>query len=139
MPREDEDDIWESAPKRVEPSVIRPPSAEPRGGVIQRFKAYLVEQRVGGGRRLALPPAGEFVLGSGQGSDFWVQDSLVQDRHVAIKAARTRYFVEVIAQEQGTFVNEEPVESTRRLEDGDRLRIGDTVFLVQYVQACSKS
>lgn len=131
MWQDDEDDIWDSAP-RPRPSAKAAPSGPAAVQNLPPVKAYLVEQRVGGGRRLALPPTGHFILNTVEGGDFRVQDSSVGEGEAVIQAARRRFFVEALGPAE-VYVNEEPVRSSRRLEDGDRLRVGEITFLVQYV------
>ena len=57
-----------------------------------------------------------------------ISDVSVSRRHCAIMAERGQYVIRDLDSRNGTFVNELPVRE-RVLEDGDQIRIGESVFL----------
>src|SRR5690348_7168069 len=79
------------------------------------------------------PDAGkEFDLSAsttvGREGDVALGDSEVSRRHASLSFDGSAVTVTDLGSTNGTFVNEERVDAARRLEPGDRLRIGTTVF-----------
>jgi diguanylate cyclase (GGDEF)-like protein len=74
-------------------------------------------------------PLGEKPLGLGRGDDcdIKVQDHSVSRRHAKIDPTADGYFVFDLQSTNGTFVNDQQLESPRLLHDGDYVRIGNCI------------
>ncbi len=83
---------------------------------------------------------GSFVIGRETAANLCIADAAVSRRHSTIEKKDDGYFIADLESLNGTFVNDVPVRS-RRLEHGDRVRIGDSqfLFLVHDGPAISKS
>jgi len=69
---------------------------------------------------------GPNVLGKGPECDVVIRDALASHRHAMVDCRKDAYTVEDLDSRHGTRVNGEPLEGTRPLRDGDRIRIGNT-------------
>ena len=80
------------------------------------------------------------VIGRETGADLCIADASVSRRHSKIENYETGFVITDLESLNGTFVNDVPVRS-RRLEHGDRVRIGDSqfLFLIHEGDATSKS
>lgn len=68
------------------------------------------------------------TLGRDASNQIVIGDPFVSGAHTRIAVADGGYWVEDLGSRNGTYVNGERVESSRLLEPGDRLEVGDTVF-----------
>src|SRR5436309_15551139 len=66
-----------------------------------------------------------------EGCDLVLPDPEVSRRHAAIRAAGGGLAVEDLDSTNGTFVNDERIEGTRELKDGDVVRIGNTALRIR--------
>lgn len=80
------------------------------------------------------------TIGRETGADLCIADASVSRRHSKIENQETGFVITDLESLNGTFVNDLPVRS-RRLEHGDRVRIGDSqfLFLIHEGDATSKS
>lgn len=78
------------------------------------------------GRRLSLGSS-SIEAGRAMGCDFSIAHESVSRRHARIFWTGTAYRVRDLGSTNGTFVNDEPVRE-RELQEGDRIRIGETVL-----------
>jgi len=80
------------------------------------------------------------TIGRETGADLCIADASVSRRHSKIENQETGFVITDLESLNGTFVNDLPVRS-RRLEHGDRVRIGDSqfLFLMHEGDATSKS
>ena len=80
------------------------------------------------------------IIGRETGADLCIADASVSRRHSKIENQETGFVITDLESLNGTFVNDVPVRS-RRLEHGDRVRIGDSqfLFLIHEGDATSKS
>ena len=72
--------------------------------------------------------ASECVLGRHPGCDFPIDDEAASRRHARIVLAGSDHYLEDLDSRNGTFLNGERIQQRREIADGDRLRIGKTVF-----------
>jgi len=70
----------------------------------------------------------ELVLGRGEDCDIRIQDHSVSRRHVRIETTPEGYFVCDLRSTNGTFVNDNQIDSTCLLQDGDYLRVGNCIY-----------
>ncbi len=68
-----------------------------------------------------------FVIGRDSACDLCVQDTSISRRHAVIWKAPLGFVVEDLKSTNGTWVNEQPIES-HRIVPGDRLRIGGRIY-----------
>jgi predicted component of type VI protein secretion system len=66
-----------------------------------------------------------------EGCDIELADPEASRRHAAIRRAGEALLIEDLGSTNGTFVNGERIGAPRRLSEGDEVRIGETVWLVQ--------
>ena len=85
-----------------------------------------VDERI---RILRLPPGAARTLGRGTHAEFIIDDVLISRIHCRLTASEQQLLIEDLKSTNGTFVNNEQVESAA-LEDGDRVRVGQVEFRV---------
>jgi pSer/pThr/pTyr-binding forkhead associated (FHA) protein len=71
---------------------------------------------------------GEIVLGRGDRAEIRLEDPFASARHARIYEQGNILVVEDLGSTNGTYLNEELLETPRPLHPGDRLRIGDSEF-----------
>ncbi len=92
-------------------------------------EAWLLEVKgAAPGRKIALAPAGEFLIGRAPGSALTVQDDACGWRHCLIKQDGGRYLLQDFKSPGGTFLNGRHV-SQSVLTNGDQLSIGASRFI----------
>lgn len=84
------------------------------------------------GRKIELADAVE--VGRHPSLAIVVEDDQVSRRHARISVVRGRATIEDLGSMNGTYVNEEPIATTRELEPDDRVRVGATVFQLRTSQ-----
>jgi predicted component of type VI protein secretion system len=87
-----------------------------------------VEQKPREGREVEATP--DAVIGR-EGTDVVLQDPEVSRRHAAIRVQGDGVAIEDLGSTNGTFVNDERIEGTRALRDGDTVRFGNTVWVLR--------
>jgi pSer/pThr/pTyr-binding forkhead associated (FHA) protein len=71
----------------------------------------------------------ELVLGR-TNADITIQDPLISRRHAVVRAADSAIEIEDLGSLNGTIVNDERIQSPRRLEHGDVIALGSTLIEV---------
>jgi pSer/pThr/pTyr-binding forkhead associated (FHA) protein len=71
---------------------------------------------------------GDIVLGRGNEAEIRLEDPFASSSHAHIYEQGGVIAVEDLSSTNGTYLNEELLESPRPLHPGDRLRIGDSEF-----------
>lgn len=71
---------------------------------------------------------GEFSIGREPSNWLYLNDELISRRHALIRAQSGHFNIVDLSSRNGTFVNAVPIRE-RRLEGGDRIQIGDSLFL----------
>jgi pSer/pThr/pTyr-binding forkhead associated (FHA) protein len=66
-----------------------------------------------------------------EGCDITVSDPDVSRRHAELAVAEGQLSIEDLGSTNGTFVNGERIDQPRRLNDGDEVRIGATVWILR--------
>ncbi len=78
----------------------------------------------------SFPVDAQIVLGRASTADIAIEDTLISRRHVLIRRAESSLEIEDLGSLNGTWVNGERLEGSRRLEVGDVVRVGSTSFQV---------
>jgi diguanylate cyclase (GGDEF)-like protein len=87
---------------------------------------HIYPSGTGMGRRY--PLGGRSVtLGRGDGCDVRINDQSVSRTHARVEGAENGYEVVDLQSTNGTFVNDAPI-TTRRLKDGDYVRVGNCIY-----------
>ena len=70
----------------------------------------------------------ELLLGRGDDCDIRIPDHSVSRKHVRIEPTAEGFFVTDLQSTNGTFVNDQQLGSSRLLQDGDYLRVGNCIY-----------
>jgi hypothetical protein len=71
---------------------------------------------------------GDLVLGRGERAEIRLEDPFASSRHARIFEQGNSVVIEDLGSTNGTYLNEEVLQSPRPLHPGDRVRIGDSEF-----------
>lgn len=74
---------------------------------------------------------GEIVLGRGDQAEIRLEDPFASSQHARIYEQAGIMAIEDLKSTNGTYLNEELLQSTRPLHPGDRVRIGDSEFVFE--------
>jgi pSer/pThr/pTyr-binding forkhead associated (FHA) protein len=96
--------------------------------VAQRAPRLVVERAPGHDRGMIYDLDGEIVLGRGDRAEIRLEDPFASSRHARIYEQGNTIVIEDLGSTNGTYLNEELLETARPLHPGDRLRIGDSEF-----------
>ncbi len=99
--------------------------------VAQRAPRLVVERATGHDRGMIYDLDGEVVLGRGDRAEIRLEDPFASSRHARIYEQGNIMVVEDLGSTNGTYLNEELLETARPLHPGDRLRIGDSEFVFE--------
>jgi hypothetical protein len=71
---------------------------------------------------------GDLILGRGDRAEIRLQDPFASSRHARVFRQGAILVIEDLRSTNGTYLNEELLETPRPLHPGDRVRIGDSEF-----------
>jgi hypothetical protein len=71
---------------------------------------------------------GDIVLGRGERAEIRLEDPFASSRHARVYEQGNIVVIEDLGSTNGTYLNEELLQSARPLHPGDRVRIGDSEF-----------
>ncbi len=71
---------------------------------------------------------GDLVLGRGDRAEIRLEDPFASSRHARVYEQGNIVVIEDLGSTNGTYLNEELLQSPRPLHPGDRVRIGDSEF-----------
>jgi pSer/pThr/pTyr-binding forkhead associated (FHA) protein len=71
---------------------------------------------------------GDIVLGRGDRAEIRLEDPFASSRHAHIYEQGNIVVIEDLGSTNGTYLNEELLQTPRPLHPGDRVRIGDSEF-----------
>ncbi len=80
------------------------------------------------GHRELLLGSGTITLGRKASCDYVLNDTQVSREHARIIVGERTFAVEDLGSANGVYVNEQKVHGLKRLNDGDKLRIGSQIF-----------
>ncbi len=130
-------DLVRDVPRRGQAAVAEAPpdatgmySASTLGTVdyTQRAPRLVVERAPGHEAGMIYDLDGDLVLGRGDEAEIRLEDPFASARHARIYEQGNSVVVEDLGSTNGTYLNEELLETPRPLHPGDRVRIGDSEF-----------
>jgi pSer/pThr/pTyr-binding forkhead associated (FHA) protein len=119
-----------SAQGAIPPDATGMYSASALGGtdLAGRAPRLVVERAPGHDPGMIYDLDGDVVLGRGDRAEIRLEDPFASSRHARIYEQGNILVIEDMGSTNGTYLNEELLETPRPLHPGDRLRIGDSEF-----------
>jgi hypothetical protein len=96
--------------------------------VAHRSPRLVVERAPGHDPGMIYDLDGDIVLGRGDRAEIRLEDPFASSRHARIYEQGNIVVIEDLHSTNGTYLNEELLQTPRPLHPGDRLRIGDSEF-----------
>jgi hypothetical protein len=96
--------------------------------VAHRSPRLVVERAPGHDPGMIYDLDGDIVLGRGDRAEIRLEDPFASSRHARVYEQGNIVAIEDLGSTNGTYLNEELLESARPLHPGDRVRIGDSEF-----------
>ncbi len=96
--------------------------------VVHRSPRLVVERAPGHDPGMIYDLDGDIVLGRGDRADIRLEDPFASSRHAHIYEQGNILVIEDLGSTNGSYLNEELLETPRPLHPGDRVRIGDSEF-----------
>jgi hypothetical protein len=93
-----------------------------------RAPRLVVERAPGHEEGMIYDLDGDLVLGRGDHAEIRLEDPFASARHARIYEQGNSVIVEDLGSTNGTYLNEELLQTPRPLHPGDRVRIGDSEF-----------
>jgi hypothetical protein len=93
-----------------------------------RAPRLVVERAPGHERGMIYDLGGDVVLGRGDRAEIRLEDPFASARHARVYEQGNAVVIEDLQSTNGTYLNEELLETPRPLHPGDRVRIGDSEF-----------
>jgi hypothetical protein len=105
-------------------------SASTLGGadLTNRSPRLVVERAPGHDSGMIYDLDGDIVLGRGDRAEIRLEDPFASSQHARVYEQGNIIVVEDLGSTNGTYLNEELLQTPRPLHPGDRLRIGDSEF-----------
>jgi FHA domain-containing protein len=96
--------------------------------VAHRAPRLVVERAPGHEPGMIYDLDGDIVLGRGDRAEIRLEDPFASARHARVYEQGNIVVIEDLGSTNGTYLNEELLETPRPLHPGDRVRIGDSEF-----------
>jgi hypothetical protein len=96
--------------------------------VSHRAPKLVVERAPGHDPGMIYDLDGDIVLGRGDHAEIRLEDPFASSRHARVYEQGNIVVIEDLGSTNGTYLNEELLETARPLHPGDRVRIGDSEF-----------
>ena len=96
--------------------------------VAHRAPRLVVERAPGHDPGMIYDLDGDIVLGRGERAEIRLEDPFASSRHARVYEQGNIVVIEDLGSTNGTYLNEELLETGRPLHPGDRVRIGDSAF-----------
>jgi hypothetical protein len=103
-------------------------SALGSAGVAHRAPRLVVERAPGHDPGMIYDLDGDIVLGRGDRAEIRLEDPFASSRHARVYEQGNIVVIEDLDSTNGTYLNEELLQTPRPLHPGDRVRIGDSEF-----------
>jgi pSer/pThr/pTyr-binding forkhead associated (FHA) protein len=98
------------------------------GDIAHRSPQLVVERAPGHEAGMIYDVDGDLVLGRGEQAEIRLEDPFASSRHARIFEQGNIVVIEDLGSTNGTYLNEEVLQTPRPLHPGDRVRIGDSEF-----------
>ncbi len=120
----------EGTPGSIPPDATGLHSASTLGSanILSRAPRLVVERAPGHEPGMIYDLDGELVLGRGERVEIRLEDPFASSRHARVYEQGNILVIEDLDSTNGTYLNEELLETPRPLHPGDRVRIGDSEF-----------
>jgi hypothetical protein len=121
---------WPSSSTPAPPDATGLHSASSAGGadLVGRAPRLVVERAPGHDPGMIYDLDGDIVLGRGDQAEIRLEDPFASSRHARVYRQGAILVIEDLRSTNGTYLNEELLETPRPLHPGDRVRIGDSEF-----------
>lgn len=96
--------------------------------IAHRSPQLVVERAPGHEAGMIYDVDGDLVLGRGEQAEIRLEDPFASSRHARIFEQGNIVVIEDLGSTNGTYLNEEVLQTPRPLHPGDRVRIGDSEF-----------
>jgi hypothetical protein len=96
--------------------------------LLGRAPRLVVERAPGHDPGMIYDLDGDIVLGRGDQAEIRLEDPFASSRHARVYRQGAILVIEDLRSTNGTYLNEELLETPRPLHPGDRVRIGDSEF-----------
>jgi FHA domain len=106
-------------------------SALGRSNVASRAPRLVVARATGHDPGMIYDLDGELVLGRGELAEIRLEDPFASSRHARIYEQAGTLVLEDLRSTNGTYLNEELLDTPRPLHPGDHLRIGESEFVFE--------
>jgi hypothetical protein len=103
-------------------------SAVGRADLAQRSPRLVVERAPGHEPGMIYDLDGTIVLGRGERAEIRLEDPFASSQHARVYEQGNIVVIEDLQSTNGTYLNEELLQTPRPLHPGDRVRIGDSEF-----------
>ena len=103
-------------------------ASAPPVDVAHRSPQLVVERAPGHETGMIYDIDGDLVLGRGDRAEIRLEDPFASSRHARIFEQGNAVVIEDLGSTNGTYLNEEVLQTPRPLHPGDRVRIGDSEF-----------
>jgi FHA domain len=118
----------QAPPVPVDATGMHSASAVGAGDVAHRSPQLVVERAPGHDPGMIYDIDGDLVLGRGERAEIRLEDPFASSRHARVFEQGNAVVIEDLGSTNGTYLNEEVLQSPRPLHPGDRVRIGDSEF-----------
>jgi FHA domain len=118
----------DGAPIAADATGMYSASALGSADVAQRNPRLVVERAPGHDPGMIYDLGGDVVLGRGDRAEIRLEDPFASSRHARVYEQGNIVVIEDLGSTNGTFLNEELLQTVRPLHPGDRVRIGDSEF-----------
>jgi pSer/pThr/pTyr-binding forkhead associated (FHA) protein len=103
-------------------------SALGTAGAAQQAPRLVIERAPGHDAGMIYDLDGDLVLGRGDHAEIRLEDPFASARHARVYEQGNIVVIEDLGSTNGTYLNEELLQTPRPLHSGDRVRIGDSEF-----------
>jgi hypothetical protein len=100
-------------------------------GLANREPRLVVERAPGHESGMIYDLDGDLILGRGDRAEIRLEDPFASAQHARIYEQGNTVVVEDLGSTNGTYLNEELLQTPRPLHPGDRVRIGDSEFVFE--------
>jgi hypothetical protein len=116
------------APAPADATGLHSASAASGADVAHRSPQLVVARAPGHESGMIYDIDGDLVLGRGDRAEIRLEDPFASSQHARIYEQGNAVVIEDLGSTNGTYLNEEVLQSPRPLHPGDRVRIGDSEF-----------